>query len=369
MRASGGFLVDGDVVRRARWSILVGVALLLPSVVFAESGAAGPRPVVLVLAAGSALDFEQLREAVENELEVPVVAAIDGRAPVAHGTLVISPLPGRRLLFSFHPHLGGEVRRTLELGEQDDAMLTSIALLAGNLARDQTTEILEDLLPGDEPPEPPPVEPTQPPPLECPPPPACAEQQCPPVPACEEPVEPPQVEIDVRERAFTDRWAVGAYVIETFSADSAVTRIELGGSHRWGAFSIGLSGSLSHRPLCTLTQCVVLGQYTVVAEAEYRARISRRGIVELGGAVGVAFHRLNGHSATALAPSAWGRIQLTLVVPLIGAVELVFRNQLNTSFVEVDFPDSDPDSSEDLWHDVTLSPWEIGVGIGVRAHF
>jgi len=342
---------------------------LIGSLARAEQEGSSSSPVVLVLLPGADLDFEGTRDAVEQELQVPVVAASDNRAAGARGTLIIAPLPERRLLFSFHPHIGGEIRRTLQLDESDDTTLTAIALLAGNLARDQTTEILEELLPEEGEPieEPPPEEPIAPV-VEPTPVSECEEPQCPPAPQCEECAPPPE-EPDVRERSFLDRWALGFLVVETYTSDTVVTRFELVGNYRWGAFSLGLSGNMSHRPLCTQTQCVVLGQYAAVVEAEYRRRISRRGIVELGGAIGVGFHRLNGDEATAMEPTAVGRIQLSLIVPLAGAVDLVFRTQVTTTFVEVDFPDSHPDDFRDLWARVVLSPWEIGVGLGIRARF
>jgi hypothetical protein len=115
------------------------VAILLwPGSATAE---AKPGPLRLVVAGGSeALDPAALRARVEHELGRPVGLGSDLVTPSGAGVVTVTTA-GNELTVSYQPPHGEPVTRTIALAADDD-VATMAVLLAGNVVRDQVTELL-----------------------------------------------------------------------------------------------------------------------------------------------------------------------------------------------------------------------------------
>jgi hypothetical protein len=90
----------------------------------------------------SGLEAEPLRAAIARELGVEVrLASGSGE----HKSLSIRLGDGRRATVRFQPAGGRALERTLELPPDPDAAYETLALLSGNLARDEAAELLDQL--------------------------------------------------------------------------------------------------------------------------------------------------------------------------------------------------------------------------------
>jgi hypothetical protein len=114
--------------------------------------------LVLDLAPGTALDAEALRTAVARELGLPVTGERGGKA----GTLVVREEDPRAIV-SFDAPDGRHDGRSILLATDPAQAVRDIALLAGNVARDQAAQFaLPAAPPAPAPPPPPPANPRSP---------------------------------------------------------------------------------------------------------------------------------------------------------------------------------------------------------------
>ena len=90
----------------------------------------------------SGLEAEQLRAAIARELGVEVRLASGSQQ---QGALSIRLGDGRRATVRFQPPGGRALERTVELPADPEAAYETVALLAGNLARDEASELLDQL--------------------------------------------------------------------------------------------------------------------------------------------------------------------------------------------------------------------------------
>jgi hypothetical protein len=113
------------------------LAVAAPSTASAQVAVAAQAPVTLVvdLAPGGRLDPERLRDAIGRELGVPVVWQRDA----AGGTLVVRQ-EGARVVVSFDRPDGKHDGRALALADDPTTAERDVALLAGNVARDQAAQ-------------------------------------------------------------------------------------------------------------------------------------------------------------------------------------------------------------------------------------
>jgi hypothetical protein len=129
----------------------------------AEAAAAAPLEVRLALGARR-LDSERVRRAIERELARPVALSAVDSAP-----LVLSVGPDGRLGARYTRPVEPVLVRQVDLPADDERAVEVIALLAGNLTRDEASELIESLN-AEAAPAPPPV--VAAPPPAAPPPPA-----------------------------------------------------------------------------------------------------------------------------------------------------------------------------------------------------
>ena len=132
---------------RRRFAVLAGLAAAMLSSATASAQASGSAPappaasgpvtLVVDLAPGSPLDAEGLRGAIARELEDPVVWSRDGKG----GTLVIRQ-EGDRVVVSFDDPGGRHDGRAIPLASDPAQAERDIALLAGNVARDQAAQFI-----------------------------------------------------------------------------------------------------------------------------------------------------------------------------------------------------------------------------------
>lgn len=102
--------------------------------------------------AAAAPPADAIRSAVERELSTPVV--LGPQAPAQpHGVLTVSIDAERRVTVRFRGADGNEVARVVVLPPGGTSPVGTIALLAGNLARDESAQLLAQL------PPPPPLDP------------------------------------------------------------------------------------------------------------------------------------------------------------------------------------------------------------------
>jgi hypothetical protein len=135
------------------------VSRLAACVSFAASALAVARPataqtpppvtVLEVHAPPAAISPEALREAVAHELGALVVMPVDPAATAAtpagaaHLTIVFDA--ARRLVLTYRDASGREVFRTVAQPSDPTAAVALIAFLAGNLARNETDQVLDEL--------------------------------------------------------------------------------------------------------------------------------------------------------------------------------------------------------------------------------
>lgn len=116
-------------------------------------------PVVITVGS-SGFDAAKIEEAIQNELGVPL--RVD---PTAEERLEVV-VTGRQANVTYFRKSGEPVTRSVDLPKDDERAFETLAFLAGNLARDEASELLRTLtpLPKEAEPEPPPPPPAPPPP-------------------------------------------------------------------------------------------------------------------------------------------------------------------------------------------------------------
>jgi hypothetical protein len=313
-------------------------------------------PIVLVVVPGSDVDPERARAAIERELGERVVLFHNSESRSARRMFNIAPYYGQRHLFTYASPVSGRHWRTMELDQDPDEALLAIAQLARNWVQ---------------PPPPPP-----PPRCEC----LCEAEcqcdcaydpdsgcqcrfECPPPPA---PEPAPELEAPIvvaRARSMADHWALSLYTLEVVNDIAISTRVELGASYRIRFLAFGLSANVNSFPLRSWRDTVTTVNSSFQAEIEVRWSI-RRVIAELGLGVGLRLHHRSDTFDKELALSPVGRLQLALVIPLARYVDAVIRSDVTTTFVRPEFADR-----LDRWGELQSSLWEIGIGLGMRAHF
>jgi hypothetical protein len=124
---------------------LAGLAVATLSSPTASAQAPGPEPasasvagtLVVDLAPSAALDAERLRDAVARELGAHVIWGRDGKG----GTLVVRQ-EGDRVVVSFDRPDGHHDGRAIPLVSDPAQAERDMALLAGNVARDQAAQFI-----------------------------------------------------------------------------------------------------------------------------------------------------------------------------------------------------------------------------------
>ncbi|MGK3984284.1 hypothetical protein WME99_14670 [Sorangium sp. So ce136] len=137
-------------------SVVAAVSAPPASAVAAEPSAAG---IDLVIDGASwTLDPEAVRAAVGRELGGPVT--LSPSATASRPTLVLRGEPDGRVTLTYSSPDGRHIGRTIDIPEDPDRAAEAIALLAGNLVRDEAAELAAAL--GKRPPEEPAASPTPP---------------------------------------------------------------------------------------------------------------------------------------------------------------------------------------------------------------
>ena len=131
------------IVRPGQLALLTFALLIAPGRGALGEEAATPLRLVLLSEGPGALEPQSLRGMLEGELGRRVF--LDGdSATVADGTLTITyRAAGNELTVSYLPPAGEPVTRTVSAPEARQEVAPLAVLLAGNLARDQTTELLD----------------------------------------------------------------------------------------------------------------------------------------------------------------------------------------------------------------------------------
>ena len=131
---------------RARPVVLaaaLGWAVLASST--ARAGDAPRDAIVVAVSPDATIDASRLRGAIGVELGVDAVAPDDARAAGARGTLrVDTGADGRHLRLSYQPR-SEPVQRTVDLPGDPEATQRTIVALAGNLARNEGSELAAEL--------------------------------------------------------------------------------------------------------------------------------------------------------------------------------------------------------------------------------
>jgi hypothetical protein len=98
-------------------------------------------PVVIVDVTGDRLDPSHTRELVEKELSVTAVAPDDPRAATATGRIEVKSNATDKKLTVKYRKVDEPVERTIDLSDDTARAESDAALLAGNLARDEASEL------------------------------------------------------------------------------------------------------------------------------------------------------------------------------------------------------------------------------------
>src|SRR5262245_36382590 len=121
-------------MNRARRTLIAALAV---AAVAAPARAAEPAAPLVLVVDEPGLPAAALRDAVARELGVAVVAPDEPPAARARGTLVVSvdgAAGGRRLYLVYRDAAGRETGRMMSVGDDPAALVSTVALLAGNLA-------------------------------------------------------------------------------------------------------------------------------------------------------------------------------------------------------------------------------------------
>lgn len=312
-------------------------------------------PVVVVVEGGLPLDEELLRGAIAQELHVPVIPLAHREARRAQGTLTIARASGMAIIFVYRHRSGAEVWRVIEIGPTLESTHRSAALLAGNLVRDQASEILDDL--GFV--EPSLVEPETVEEAASGGGNATEERAVRSEDSDEAEGSRQQAWADARHRAFADAWAFEAHLAGVFALNMATPRALARVGYRWGAFGLSLSESSGRLTTCTWSECITIGQHSLSLEATYRLRAGPL-ITEFGLAVGARLHRINGQRGSIIEYAPIGHIQILVTLPVARGVDLVAGTAAATTFFSVEIPA--------FYGGVALSIWEISLSMGIRVH-
>jgi hypothetical protein len=151
--------------RLAAFGALLGLLLGCPPVQAEAAGSgaspgAAPdgRPVALLVGldlGDSGLDRDLVRAAIEHELRLPVaIRPGPGGAAQGQASLDVRVVAQRRATVSHDDGHGRTVSRTVDLPEEPARAVEVIALLAGNVARNEAEELLAALVPPPAPPGP-----------------------------------------------------------------------------------------------------------------------------------------------------------------------------------------------------------------------
>jgi hypothetical protein len=155
---------QGASMRLRYGAIWVALFLTTPitRVVFAaDARSSAPRdlrPIVLRWQGGANLNQDEVRRALGRELEAPIVLPDEGAASTARGSLTVYAF-GDHVEIVFRNIAGKETRRTVTMPSDPHARIATIALIAGNLARDEAGDVLWKL---ETEPSAPPTPPTNP---------------------------------------------------------------------------------------------------------------------------------------------------------------------------------------------------------------
>jgi hypothetical protein len=135
-------------MRRALRAFALGLALGFAGSAEGAARAEAPKEagrvvVVEVDPRATRIDARELRAAVAMELGAAAVAPDDVQAPRASGTIVVA-LKGSALVVSYREH-GAPITRAIDAPDEPEAMVRAAVALAGNLARDEAGELLQEL--------------------------------------------------------------------------------------------------------------------------------------------------------------------------------------------------------------------------------
>lgn len=122
-------------------ALLVVAYASVPSVARADAAAPEPPSVRLTVTGAEGAEAEALRAAVESELRRPVVLVPEGGAPAGGDELLVD-VRGAELVVRFR---AGAVERKVRLEPPGDARVKQVALVAGNVARDESADLLGPL--------------------------------------------------------------------------------------------------------------------------------------------------------------------------------------------------------------------------------
>jgi hypothetical protein len=147
----GGYGHSPGPMSRARLAFLVvlGLALLPSLTLFSAASAEESASVIVEVASSLAyLDEEALRKAIGAELRTRALPPGGAQASGARGTLLLGlDRVSGELVMTYRARGGGLLVRNLKLPAERGAQITTIALLAGNLARDEAAELLAAMKP------------------------------------------------------------------------------------------------------------------------------------------------------------------------------------------------------------------------------
>jgi len=136
------------------------LALLLGTASAAH--AEDPRPIVVDIDMDSSADASLVRSAIEKELGSPTTSPANVSKTALRGSLKVHfERPTKALTVSWTDARGAVVSRSVVAPDDASGIAATSALLAGNLVRDQTTDVLSALKPAEKPaePSPPPTPP------------------------------------------------------------------------------------------------------------------------------------------------------------------------------------------------------------------
>lgn len=128
-------------MRTASTAIFAFLLAILPCAAMAEGPRPAPPTVRLTIAGAEGAEAETLRAAVEAELGRPVVLVREGEAPAGGDELTVD-VRGADLVVRFR---AGAVERKVRLEPSGDARVKQVALVAGNVARDESADLLGPL--------------------------------------------------------------------------------------------------------------------------------------------------------------------------------------------------------------------------------
>jgi hypothetical protein len=347
-------------------SLCLGVGVLVALAAEAAAEGSPERPLVVVVESGHAhrtIDPRAVRQAISHELDMRVVSLAERRRRETRGVLSVEIHANGAVVVAYRDPEGRGLWRSTTAGADHDAVIDTVALLAGNLVRNEADPLLAQLHP------PSPHGPKTSSAAD----PSTNERRR---SLAKQSVRPLDTEADVRkmtrltiasstvvgdvspQRPTLAPWALSVALGPSFG-DLLMGRGEVAFSRRWPHFGLGALFSTAHGrgQLGSNDESVNHGLHVLAVTTDLRLGPSHFG-VELGSAVGMAIYSFRSDfNYSGIVP--YGALRANVAVEVTSGFDVTAGGHVASTFRSLDAGGKVQ----------AVSPLRGGLSLGVRGRF